>query len=103
MIIYVYRLQKEERKRREKTTMALNRYINNTPSSTCKVQLRISLCLESDSQSIFAVGRGMAGGSARSDDVVSRKGCQVLIFACEMSRPAATNDHQTDIEIYIIE
>lgn len=50
-----YRKKGKEKKR--KITAELNSYIRNAPSSTCKVQLKISLCLESDSQSFFVVGR----------------------------------------------
>lgn len=48
---------RKKRKEKKKITAKLNSYIRNTPSSTCKVQLKISLCLESDSQSFFVVGR----------------------------------------------
>lgn len=88
------RQQKKERKRK-KAQRNLNSYIRNSPSSTCKVQWRISMCLECYSQSFFAVGRGMAGGPARSDDVVPQESCQVLISHVKCQDPV---DDQTNIE-----
>ena len=61
-----------ERKEREKITAELNSYIMSAPSTTCKVQLNISLCLKMIA-SHFSPWKGMAGGPVRGDDVVRQK------------------------------